>query len=72
VRQVQNALVGGVGMHRGHQAFFDAEGAMDDQSGRRQAIGGTGGIGDDLMFLRIIRFVVDPMTMVTSSSLPAR
>ena len=36
------------GVHRGHQAGFDAEGVVDDLGQRGQAVGGAGGVGDEV------------------------
>ena len=44
VRQVEDALIVGVSVHRGHQATLDAEALMQDLSDRRQAVGGARGV----------------------------
>ena len=49
VGQVKDALVVGVGVNGGHQATHDAELVVDNLGGRRQAVGGAGGVGDDMV-----------------------
>jgi len=58
--QIQNALVVGVGMHRGHHALDDAEGLVDDLGHRGQTVGGAGGVGQHVMLLGIVLVLVDP------------
>src|SRR5690606_39957262 len=55
---VGEILVVGVGVNGGHQTVLDAVFAREDLRHWRQAVGGTGGIGDDLMG-RAQAFVVD-------------
>ncbi len=49
---VERRLIVGVGMHRRHEAFFDADGIVQHLRHRRQAIGRAGSVGDDRVFLR--------------------
>jgi hypothetical protein len=55
VGAVQQALVGGVGVHGGHLSVADAHGFVEDLRHRRQAVGRARGIGDDV----VDRWVVD-------------
>ena len=48
---VGHALVVGVGVDRRHQALLDAEGVVEDLGERGEAVGGAGGVGDDLEVL---------------------
>ena len=59
VRHVCQALIIGVGMHRGNKTFFEAEGIVYDFGNGCQAIGGAGRVGDDPV-LRLELLVVDP------------
>src|SRR6201999_2748080 len=52
-------LVLGVGVHGGHQALDDAEVLQQDLGHRRHAVGGAGGVGDDLVVGRVVLVVVD-------------
>ena len=58
--KIQNPLVVRVGMDGGHQAALDLEVFMQNLDERREAIGGAGGVGNDVVFLRIVQVVVDP------------
>jgi hypothetical protein len=53
VHRIQRRLVAGVGVDRGHHAFFDADGIVEDLGDRRQAVGGAGRIGDDQIILAV-------------------
>ena len=46
---VEQVLVVGVGVHRGDQPLADAHRGVQHLGQRRQAVGGAGGIGDDLL-----------------------
>ncbi len=52
VRQVQDALVVGVGVDGGHQAALDAKGVVEHLGHWGQAVGRAGGIGDDVVLGR--------------------
>ena len=47
VHEVEQVLVVGVGVHRRHQAFFDAEGVVEDLDHGHEAVGRAAGVGDD-------------------------
>ena len=57
--QVENHLVVGVGVDGGHHAVFDTEIFMDDFGHRCQAVGGAGGIGDDVVLGGVVFVFVD-------------
>ncbi len=59
VRQIEQLLVVGVGMDRGHDAVFDAEVIQQDFGHGRQAVGRAGGVGDDVVRDRVVGLVVD-------------
>ena len=49
VRRAVNGLLGGAGgVHSGHEALNDAELVIHDLGDGGQAVGGAGGVGDDL------------------------
>lgn len=50
---------GGGGVDGGHEAFDDAELVVEDLGERSQAVGGAGGVGDDLGALGIVGLEVD-------------
>ena len=52
VQRVHRALVAGIGVHRGHVAVLDADRLVQHVRHRREAIGGAGGVGDDVVLLR--------------------
>src|SRR5690606_207123 len=58
VREVQDALVVRVRVHRRHQALDDAEVLVEDLRQRRHAVGGAGGVGDDVVVRRVVLVVV--------------
>ena len=61
VGHVLQALVGGVGVDRGHQPMHDADGVVEDLRHRRQAVGRARGIGDHVVLLAVVDLVeVDP------------
>src|SRR5256884_9862139 len=49
MRQIEQALIVGIGMDRGHGAASDAESVLDDLRYGRKTIGGAGGIGNDVV-----------------------
>jgi hypothetical protein len=51
VHGVERRLVAGIGVDRGHEAGVDADGVVQHLGDRRQAVGGAGGVGDDLVIL---------------------
>ena len=57
---VGQALVIGVGVHRGDEAFLDAVCLVQDLGDRRQAVGRAGRIADDVVALRIVLPLVHP------------
>lgn len=54
---IGQVLVVGVGVDGGHQALLDAQFALQHLGHRRQAVGGAGGVGDDLHVRRQHLFV---------------
>ena len=52
VHLVERGLVIGVGMHRCHEAFVDADGVVEHLRDRRQTVGGARGGGDDFVVRR--------------------
>ena len=54
VGHVLQALVGGVGVDRGHQAVLDADRLVQHLGHRGQAVGRAGGVGDDLVLLAVV------------------
>ena len=59
VRQVQQFLIVRVGMNRGHRAVDDAKAILHNLCNRGQAIGRTGGIGDNVVFGGVIGLLID-------------
>src|SRR6185437_4492905 len=59
VRRVEDDLVIGVAVDRGHDAAGDAEGIVEDLDDRCEAVGGAGGIGDDVVLRRVVLVVID-------------
>ena len=57
--RVHQALRGRVGVNGRHQALAHAELAVDDIKRRRQAVGGAGGVADDVVGGRVELIVVD-------------
>ena len=49
VQRVDRALVAGIGVDRRHVAVLDADRLVQHLRHRREAVGGAGGIGDDVM-----------------------
>ena len=47
-------------MDRRHQPPHDPEALVQDLGHRRQAVGGAGGVGDDVVLLRVVGALVDP------------
>ena len=58
--QVEDALVVGEGVHSGHEALLDAEGVEQHLGHRRQTVGGTRSVGEDVVTSRVVIGVVDP------------
>ena len=59
MEDIENFLVVGIGMDGGHKTFIDTKRVIQDFCDRRNAVGGAGSIGDDVMFLRVIFIFVD-------------
>src|SRR5690625_2300372 len=59
VRAVLEVLVGGVGVDRGHEATHDAELLVQHLGRRGQAVGGAGGVGENVVLRRVVVGVVD-------------
>ncbi len=51
VHGVERRLVAGIGVDRGHEAVLDADRVVEHLGDRREAVGGAGGVGDDLVVL---------------------
>ena len=58
VREVEHVLVVGVAVDRGHRSLLDAELVVQHLHHRRQAVGGAGGVGNDVVLGRIVHVVV--------------
>ena len=58
MRAVHQVLVCGVGVDGGHQATIDAEVVVQDLGDRGQAVGGAGGVRDDVVLRRVVVLVV--------------
>jgi hypothetical protein len=43
----------------GHESALDAEGVLEDLGQRAEAVGGAGGVGDDVVVRRVVVAVVD-------------
>src|ERR1700693_2005298 len=56
---VEDDLVLGVGVHGGHEAGLDAERVVEHLGDGRQAVGGAGGVGDDVVRGGVVHRVVD-------------
>src|SRR5262249_47009725 len=59
VREVQDAVVVRVCVHRGHQTLDDAEVLVEDLRHRRHTVGGAGGVGDDVVVGRVVLVLID-------------
>src|SRR5699024_6337763 len=59
VRAVLQHLVRGVGVHRGHQALDDAELLVQHLRHGGEAVGGAGGVGDDVVRVGVVVALVD-------------
>ncbi len=57
VRHVLQALVGGVGVDRRHQAVLDADRVVEHLGHRRQAVGRARGVGDDVVLVAVVDLV---------------
>ena len=60
MRQVEDLLVVGVGVDGGHQPLDDAEVLEQDLGHRGQAVGGAGGVGNDVVAGGVVMVLVDP------------
>ena len=58
VRQVEKFLIVGVGVNGGHRAGLDAEGVVKNLGDGREAIGGAGRVGNDVVLGGIVSLVV--------------
>jgi hypothetical protein len=56
---VQQSLIHRVGMDRRHEAPDDGEMIVEDLYDGGQTVGGAGGIGNDVMFLGVVAFLID-------------
>ena len=59
MRQVEEFLIIGVGVDGGHGAAVDAEGFLENFGDGREAVGGAGSVGNDVVGRRIVGLVVD-------------
>jgi hypothetical protein len=59
VREVEHVLIVGIGMGRGHQAFFNTELVQEHFADRRQTISGTRGIRNYVVNLGVILIFID-------------
>ena len=59
MRQIQNLLIIGVRVNCGHKPLDDSEMVVDDLGHRSQTVRGTGSIGNNVVFGRIILIFVD-------------
>ena len=57
VRHVLQALVGRVGVDRGHQAVLDADGLVQDLGHRREAVRRARRVGDDVVLVLVVGLV---------------
>ena len=57
-RHVQQALRVGVGVDGGQQARLDAPAVVEHLGDRREAVGGAGGVGDDVVLGRVVLVLV--------------
>src|SRR5688572_22217721 len=58
VRAVLQVLVCGVGVDGGHQATLDAEGLVNNLGQGAEAVGGAGGVGNDVVVFGIVQPVI--------------
>src|SRR4030042_148400 len=56
---IHDTLVIGIGMDGGHQPLGYTEGIVQYLDRRGDAVGGAGGVGDDVVFFGIILFFID-------------
>ncbi len=59
MREVEQTLIPGVGVNRGHEASLDLEVFMQDLGHRRQTVGGAGGVGNDVVLPRVVAVGID-------------
>ena len=60
VRQIEQVLIVGVGVDRGHPALADAEPLVQHLGDRRQAVRGARRVGDDVVLRRVVLIGIDP------------
>src|SRR5690242_17482205 len=58
VREIEQPLIVGIGMDGGHGPAVDAECVLNDFGDRREAIGGAGGVGNDVVLRGVVALVV--------------
>src|SRR5581483_1657985 len=59
-RAIDRLLRGGVAVHRGHQAFFDAEAFLEQHvHDGSQTVRGATGVGNDVMLADVVPLVID-------------
>ena len=59
VRSVEHALVTRVRVDRAHETLLNTESIVEDFHHRRQAVGGAGSVGNNVVLCRIVEVVVD-------------
>ncbi len=59
MREVEDVLVVGVGVHGRHEAFFYDEVLVKHLGYRREAVRGAGGVRDDVVFFRVVEGMID-------------
>src|SRR5262249_49227871 len=56
--KIEQLLIVGVGVNRSHRAGNDAEGVLNHLGDGREAVGGTGGVRNDVMIRGVVGLVV--------------
>ena len=59
MREVEDDLIVGVRVNRGHEATLDAKGVQQDLGHWRNAVSGARSIRDDGVLSRIVKMIVD-------------
>ena len=59
MEDIQDFLVVGVRVNRGHKTLIDAEGIIQNFGDGGHAVGGAGSVGDDIMFRGVVCIFVD-------------
>ena len=59
MREVEDLLIVGVGVNRGHETTLDAEGVVKNLGHGRKAVSGARGIRDDVVGRGVVLVVVD-------------